>query len=93
MFAPDFRARRFGRASDDEGVGPRIPGGEVVCVATSLGAVGMSICYDLRFPELYRLRLRGRENFHRAKLFHFSYRRGALGIVDKLIENGQQTYV
>jgi predicted amidohydrolase len=32
----------------------RVPGAEVVCVATSLGAVGMSICYDLRFPELYR---------------------------------------
>jgi deaminated glutathione amidase len=32
----------------------RLAGTEVVCVATSLGAVGMSICYDLRFPELYR---------------------------------------
>jgi len=32
----------------------RLAGDEVVCVATSLGAVGMSICYDLRFPELYR---------------------------------------
>jgi len=32
----------------------RLDGSEVVCVASSLGAVGMSICYDLRFPELYR---------------------------------------
>jgi deaminated glutathione amidase len=32
----------------------REPGAEVVCVASSTGAVGMSICYDLRFPELYR---------------------------------------
>ncbi len=32
----------------------RLGGAEVVCVASSLGAVGMSICYDLRFPELYR---------------------------------------
>jgi predicted amidohydrolase len=32
----------------------RAGGAEVVCVATSLGAVGLSICYDLRFPELYR---------------------------------------
>jgi predicted amidohydrolase len=29
-------------------------GSEVVCVETALGAVGMTICYDLRFPELYR---------------------------------------
>jgi predicted amidohydrolase len=30
------------------------PGSEPVCVATSLGRIGLSICYDLRFPELYR---------------------------------------
>jgi len=30
------------------------PGDEVVVAQTDLGAVGMSICYDLRFPELYR---------------------------------------
>ncbi len=29
-------------------------GSEVVCVETALGAIGMTICYDLRFPELYR---------------------------------------
>jgi predicted amidohydrolase len=32
----------------------RLGGADIVCVASSLGAVGMSICYDLRFPELYR---------------------------------------
>jgi deaminated glutathione amidase len=32
----------------------RLSGAGVVCVASSLGAIGMSICYDLRFPELYR---------------------------------------
>jgi predicted amidohydrolase len=32
----------------------REPGAEVVCIASTLGAVGLSICYDLRFPELYR---------------------------------------
>ena len=30
------------------------PGDEVVTVATSAGQLGLSICYDLRFPELYR---------------------------------------
>ncbi|MAG29488.1 MAG: hypothetical protein CL908_01185 [Deltaproteobacteria bacterium] len=30
------------------------PGSEVVVAPTAFGGVGMSICYDLRFPELYR---------------------------------------
>ncbi|MFL5320585.1 MAG: carbon-nitrogen hydrolase family protein [Myxococcaceae bacterium] len=30
------------------------PGGEVVVASTAFGKVGMSVCYDLRFPELYR---------------------------------------
>jgi len=30
------------------------PGREVVTVKTPFGVVGMSVCYDLRFPELYR---------------------------------------
>ena len=30
------------------------PGDEVVVAATPLGQVGLSICYDVRFPELYR---------------------------------------
>lgn len=29
-------------------------GSEIVTVDTDLGILGMSICYDLRFPELYR---------------------------------------
>lgn len=32
----------------------RAPGSDVVTAATELGTIGMSICYDLRFPELYR---------------------------------------
>jgi predicted amidohydrolase len=32
----------------------RAPGREVVTAATDIGALGLSICYDLRFPELYR---------------------------------------
>lgn len=30
------------------------PGDEVVCVDTPFGRVGLSICYDVRFPELYQ---------------------------------------
>ncbi|MCG8415710.1 MAG: carbon-nitrogen hydrolase family protein, partial [Pseudomonadales bacterium] len=29
-------------------------GDEIVCVDTELGRLGLSVCYDLRFPELYR---------------------------------------
>jgi predicted amidohydrolase len=39
------------RYAESEGVKA---GGEVVTAATALGHVGLSICYDLRFPELYR---------------------------------------
>lgn len=36
------------------------PGTEMVLVDTDLGKIAMTICYDLRFPELYRiLTLRG----------------------------------
>lgn len=38
------------------------PGEEVVTVDTPLGKLGLAICYDLRFPELFRaLRARGAE--------------------------------
>lgn len=30
------------------------PGAEPVVATTPFGAIGMSVCYDLRFPELYR---------------------------------------
>jgi deaminated glutathione amidase len=32
----------------------RTPGSNVVAVPTPRGTIGLSICYDLRFPELYR---------------------------------------
>ncbi|HYJ14623.1 MAG TPA: carbon-nitrogen hydrolase family protein [Candidatus Limnocylindria bacterium] len=32
----------------------RAHGGDVVVAQTELGALGLSVCYDLRFPELYR---------------------------------------
>ena len=31
-----------------------VPGDEVVVAETPFGPVGLSVCYDLRFPELYR---------------------------------------
>lgn len=31
------------------------PGSDIVTVETELGVFGMSICYDVRFPEIYRL--------------------------------------
>jgi deaminated glutathione amidase len=42
-----------GRISMKES-GSRESGSEVVCVGAAVGAIGLSICYDLRFPELYR---------------------------------------
>ncbi|KAF7599391.1 MAG: acyltransferase [Candidatus Dactylopiibacterium carminicum] len=30
------------------------PGGEIVCFDGPCGRVGLSVCYDLRFPELFR---------------------------------------
>lgn len=33
------------------------PGSEVVVAPTPFGGIGLSICYDLRFPELYRAML------------------------------------
>jgi len=32
----------------------REAGNEPVCVETALGRIGLAICYDLRFPELFR---------------------------------------
>jgi deaminated glutathione amidase len=32
----------------------RAPGDSVVCVETEVARLGLSVCYDLRFPELYR---------------------------------------
>lgn len=31
-----------------------LSGAEVVCARTALGGIGLSVCYDIRFPELYR---------------------------------------
>lgn len=40
------------------------PGDQVITVDTPIGCVGLSVCYDLRFPELYQqLLLKGAEIF------------------------------
>jgi len=36
-----------------------VPGTEPVVVPTDLGGLGLSICYDLRFPELYQALVEG----------------------------------
>lgn len=36
----------------------RQPGHEVVTAQTAVGTLGLSVCYDLRFPELYRALVR-----------------------------------
>jgi predicted amidohydrolase len=49
LFDVDITGQVTVRESDT-----RQAGGETVVVATALGAIGLSVCYDLRFPELYR---------------------------------------
>jgi predicted amidohydrolase len=49
LFDVDLPGRVTVRESD-----ARAPGDEVVVTETELGILGTSICYDLRFPELYR---------------------------------------
>jgi len=49
LFDVDLPGRVTVRESD-----AKLAGADVVTAATPLGAIGLSICYDLRFPELYR---------------------------------------
>ncbi|HTN50866.1 MAG TPA: carbon-nitrogen hydrolase family protein [Anaeromyxobacter sp.] len=39
------------RYAESEGV---VPGDKVVIAPTALGRIGLTVCYDLRFPELFR---------------------------------------
>ncbi len=48
LFGLDLEGERHAEARSIE------PGSEVVALDTPFGRVGLSICYDLRFPELYR---------------------------------------
>ncbi len=57
LFDVDLPDRVTIRESDT-----RASGSDVTMVPTELGVIGMTICYDLRFPELYRrLTLAGAE--------------------------------
>jgi predicted amidohydrolase len=49
LFDVDLPGRVTVKESD-----AKLAGAEVVSAETALGTVGMSVCYDLRFPELYR---------------------------------------
>lgn len=51
LFDVDLSGEGGGRYRESDAVAP---GSEVVAAETPFGGVGLSICYDLRFPELYR---------------------------------------
>ena len=51
LFDVDLRAQGGGCYQESARVAP---GAEVVVAETPFGGVGLSVCYDLRFPELYR---------------------------------------
>ena len=48
LFGLDLGVEQYAEANTIE------PGDSVVVVDTPFGKIGLSICYDLRFPELYR---------------------------------------
>ncbi|MGZ4790959.1 MAG: DUF2848 family protein [Ilumatobacteraceae bacterium] len=59
MFGPDGQVIGRYRKMHLFGYGSReqellTPGSDVVVVDTPLGRLGMAVCYDLRFPELFR---------------------------------------
>jgi predicted amidohydrolase len=49
LFDADLPGRVTVKESD-----AMIHGAEMACAPTALGPIGLTICYDLRFPELYR---------------------------------------
>ena len=52
LFDVDLRESGGGVFSESAVIAP---GSEVVVADTPIGGIGLSICYDVRFPELYRL--------------------------------------
>jgi predicted amidohydrolase len=51
LFDVDLRAQGGGEFRESAAVAP---GQEVVVAKTPFGGLGLSVCYDVRFPELYR---------------------------------------
>jgi predicted amidohydrolase len=51
LFDVDLRAQGGGCYQESATVAP---GAEVIVADTPFGGIGLSVCYDLRFPELYR---------------------------------------
>jgi predicted amidohydrolase len=51
LFDVDLSAQGGGRFQESASIAP---GDEIVVADTPFGRVGLSVCYDLRFPELYR---------------------------------------
>jgi predicted amidohydrolase len=51
LFDVDLREQGGGHFQESKSIAA---GSEVVCAKTPFGVIGLSICYDLRFPELYR---------------------------------------
>jgi len=51
LFDVDLGASGGGVFTESKSIAP---GDEVVVADTDIGGVGLSVCYDLRFPELYR---------------------------------------
>ena len=51
LFDVDLGAQGGGAYAESKSIAP---GDEVVVADTDIGGVGLSVCYDLRFPELYR---------------------------------------
>lgn len=49
LFDVELTGRVSTRESD-----AKVAGSEVLCVSTDIANFGLSVCYDLRFPELYR---------------------------------------
>jgi len=52
LFDVDLRGEGGGAYRESRQV---LPGEDVVVAETPFGGIGLSICYDLRFPELYRV--------------------------------------
>ena len=49
LFDVDLPGRVTIRESD-----AKLPGTQIVSAATAIGQIGLTVCYDIRFPELYR---------------------------------------